>query len=80
MFGRLQTDLNYSLAQIRDMTLDDVERLYAHWRKHPTLRMMKEAELGLKPEEESPPQYLDAEGMKRLMALTGGRVSGVKPM
>jgi hypothetical protein len=57
------------------MDLDDIERLYAHWRRHPPLRMLAEAWLGIKPEE--PPQYLDAEGMARLMAITGGRIPGV---
>jgi hypothetical protein len=58
------TDCGLTPAEIREMTMADVERLYAHWRKHPPLRAFMEAWLGYEPPvDDKPKQYMTAESV-----------------
>lgn len=77
VFGRLATDGGFSHAEISEMTLDDCEPYFAHWKRHPPLRFLAEAWLGYKPPDDAPKQYATAEDMRRIMEMTGGRIPGI---
>lgn len=49
LFGRLQTDAGYTPAQIRDLTFDEVERLFEYWQTYPPVRDLVAAAVGYKP-------------------------------
>lgn len=62
------------------MTLDDVDRIYRHWGKFPPLRDLVAARFGLKPppdEDDDDKKYMTEGDFRRLMAMTGGRISGL---
>jgi hypothetical protein len=80
LFGALQARCGYTPAQIRKMTLDDVSRLFAFWRKYPPLDVLFGAVHGFKPPEDGPPtesKYMTADDARRLMAATGGKIPGI---
>jgi hypothetical protein len=83
LFGVLQAECGYTPAEIRAMTLHDVKRLNAHWRKHPPLRVLVSlvaASLGVKlPEisETSTASHLTGDEAMRLFRATGGRIDGI---
>lgn len=77
----MQTDCGYTPAQIREMTLIDVNRLFSHWAKFPPVRDLVAAFVGFEiptePTEERSKEYMTADKFKQLMAATGGRVPGL---
>ncbi len=82
MYGTLQTDCGYTPKEIRAMTLFDVQRLISHWQQQPPLRVLVSAvaiSLGIKlPESQSAkPSYMTEAEARRMIAQTGGRISGV---
>ena len=81
LFGSLAEGCGYTPSQIRALRLDDIERQFAYWRRHPPLRAMFAAVHGIKSADdkpaEKPPSYMTADDMRRLMAVTGGKISGI---
>jgi hypothetical protein len=77
----LITDAGFKPAEIDELTLDQVEDLFAYWRKYPPLRDLVAAFVGFKPQDrpEEKPKYMSADDMRRMMALTGGKLPGVRP-
>lgn len=69
VYGRLVTDGGYKLHEIDELTFEDVEPLFAHWRKHPPLRFLAEAWMGFKPAEDKPKQYMTADSVRHLKTL-----------
>lgn len=63
------------------MTLHDVRRLFNHWRRHPPLRALVAASLGVNvgPPEDRP-RYMTTEEAIAMQRLTGGRIEGVRGM
>jgi hypothetical protein len=61
------------------MTIDDVNRLMTYWHKYPPLRDLVAAFIGFEPaaETEQSDRYMTADDLKRVMAMTGGRVPGM---
>lgn len=62
--------------------LDDVARLFRHWAKYPPVRALVASAVGfeLPPEEdqiEPEKKYMTADDLKRLMAMTGGKIPGM---
>jgi hypothetical protein len=78
MFGRLQTDVGYTPAQICEMTLDDVLPLFEYWKRYPPLRDLVAAFVGFKPKDaaEAEPKKMTADDMRMLMHATGGKIPG----
>jgi hypothetical protein len=78
LFGRLQTDCGYTPAQIRELTLDDVNRLFSHWGKYPPVRDLVAVAVGFDiPTDEPEMQPMTAEEFRRMFEITGGRIEGV---
>jgi hypothetical protein len=48
----MQTVCGYTPAQIREMEIDDVERLGRYWKRHPPLHELAASYLGFEPESE----------------------------
>jgi hypothetical protein len=68
-----------------DETLDqmDCERFAAlceEWRRRPPVHWLLARFLGYGGEAEEPPQRMDADAARALMAATGGRIEGVAPL
>lgn len=63
------------------MTLDDVGRITAYWRKYPPLRDLVAAFIGFKPfTPAEKPQHLNAEEFKALVSATNrGQAFGLSP-
>lgn len=61
------------------MTLDDVGRIFKHWRKFPPLRDLVALFMDFKPAPDDPDEqkYMTDEDFRRLMAMTDGRIPGL---
>lgn len=83
LFGPLQTECGYTPDEIRAMTLDDVQRLYKHWEKHPPLRALVASvahSLGVKlPQSDQPNKalHMNADEARALLEMTGGKIPGI---
>lgn len=79
MFGRLSTDCGYTPEQVRELTLDDVGRIFRHWARFPPVRDLVAAYIGfeVKPDEPEATKYMTADDFARLMAMTGGKIPGL---
>jgi hypothetical protein len=77
----LTTDAGLTFAEIREMTMTDVDRLFRHWKIYPPVRDLVAAAIGFKPKDAAAdkPKYLNAADMRRIMRQTGGKVPGVGP-
>ncbi len=82
MYGRLATECGYTPDQIRSMTLQDVDRIFKHWSRHPPSGIMLRAigkALGIEysaPTDKS--QHMTAEAFKAFVDATDqGRLLGV---
>jgi hypothetical protein len=78
----LQTDLHYTPSQIRELTLEEVNRVFNYWRKYPPLRDLVAAFVGFKPksDEDAEPKKMTADDMRLLMQSTGGKIPGIGRM
>ena len=61
------------------MTLFDVQRLFAHWRRFPPLRRLVAGFVGFKPDMDGDPEkkHLTAEEAMALFRTTGGMIAGM---
>lgn len=63
------------------MTFEDLEPLFAHWKRYPPLRDLVAGFVGFKPEIAAaaiaPDKHLNADDMRRMMAQTGGKIPGM---
>ena len=69
-------------GEIRELTLDDVNRIFRHWQRFPPVRLLVALAIDFKfppPEdgEDAGNKYMTADDLKRLMAMTGGKIPGV---
>jgi hypothetical protein len=78
VFGRLQTDCGYTPAQIREMTMADLNRLIKYWGKYPPIRDLVASFVGFEmPTDEPAAKHMTAEEFKRMFAITGGKIAGM---
>lgn len=64
------------------MCLDQAQDLFDYWKTYPPLRDLVAAFIGFKPSEtaaEKSKQYMNADDLKRLMQMTGGKMPGMGP-
>jgi hypothetical protein len=63
------------------MTMADVDRLFKYWAKYPPLRDLVAGFVGFEipkfEAEDDAPKYMTSDDLRRLMAMTGGRISGM---
>jgi len=61
------------------MTLFDVQRLFAHWRRFPPIRQLVAGFVGFKPSDPvaDKSKHLNAEEAMALMRATGGTIPGL---
>lgn len=61
------------------MTLFDVQRLFAHWRRFPPIRQLVAAFVGFTPKDQDADKakHLNAEEALALMRATGGAIPGL---
>jgi len=71
----MQTDCGYTPMQICEMTFEDLDPLFAHWKRYPPLRDLVAGFIGFKPASATEePKHLSADDMQRLMRATGGKM------
>lgn len=78
----LGVECGYTPAEIRQMTMIDVRRIFDHFKRTPPLRTLVAAcakALGIEfPDPDAPkPQYMDADDMRAFMARTGGKLENM---
>ncbi len=62
-------------AQIRELSLADVERLFKHWARFPPVRVLVASAVGFEPApEESEQKYITREDIERLVKITGPQI------
>jgi hypothetical protein len=72
VYGRLATECGYRPDEIDALTFEDVEPIFAHWKRHPPLRFLAAAWMGFKPPDDDKREYMTAEGAKHLKRLLDG--------
>ncbi len=69
----MATDCGFTPAQVREMTLWDVGRIHAGWRRFPPARVFMAALAGFKPQDEQPMTQEEF----RVLFAAGGQVPGL---